>query len=92
MNKFTTGDIYNQTAYLLNQLELLGNIDIVCNDGSVTVNINGNFTYVGKFGQNVSRAVIKHQSKNFAEKLVVLSAHMELYSRNFGGFCITNKK
>lgn len=70
--------------------EAKNELRIITNNGEVHINThNFNYTYIGAFGNNVLMHCIKRNClNNEAEKLQVLSAHMDVYRKNVGGINI----
>ena len=62
-------------------------LQIITHNGEVHINSETfNFTYIGAFGNNCSRMVLKHQCSNdLSKKLAILAANCQAYSENIGG-------
>lgn len=78
-------------------LDNKNNVEYLCRDGSVVINPNTlDFTYIGKWGNNVLMTAIKTKINNDdAKRIYNLASHILIYSMNFGGFnviTITDKK
>lgn len=58
-------------------------------EGSVTATKGNQWTYVGEWGAKVHRHISKHGD---GDRLLILAAHMEIYSMNFGGVVIVTNQ
>ena len=93
-NMNTQETLTNKALYLLSIIEKAKKpVRIDSLQGTIWIDNNTfNFTFMGKWGNAVLMHMIKkdvlHNSK-MAERLIILAAHMEEYSKKYGGITIS---